>query len=653
MNSYDPVIEILNAITATGRKARKQGHEYKAQCPAHEDSKASLQIGVGEKGAVLHCHAGCTNEAIMSAISLPMEAMFADFGEKFEAAASSANPRPVVKGAEATYYYEDENGKVLFRVERRKGKEFVQARPDHVNPGEWTYTLGDARRVPYKLPNVVGAVREGETVFIVEGEKDVHTLEGHGIVASCNPGGAGKFKREFAEFFAGAHVVILPDNDEPGVAHAKQVCEHLRDVARSVKIVELPQRPDKGDVTDWFKLDWTTKEILLKLCDETETKYSNRPQIFNAFDLMKEVFPDIVMAVPGIIAEGVTFLVGAPKIGKSWMSLGLGLDVARGGMALGTIPVKQGPVLYLALEDTERRLQRRLTVMIGETDAPPDLHFATHWPRLNAGGLDQLEEWMKVHPDTRMIIIDTWAKVKSAVDDSQGSMYTSDYSAVSAVKNIADEYGVAIVLVHHQRKAADGDPLNTVAGSTGLTGAADATVVLTRQRSMEEGHIYITGRDVEESRSIVQFDSETGRWLYLGEADAVEETRIEDTVINGLANREAAGMPPVGPKELGEALDIKEGTMKWLLAKMATEGKITKVGRGKYVAKDSTRGASVMPVSSGPMTTHVNTVTPTLTGLPPGPGVPSGQLEVTDEEIEAALADDEGYGELDEDEDNE
>lgn len=637
MTSPTPHIDIANAITATGRKVRKSGGEFKAQCPAHDDKQASLQIGMGERGAVLKCHAGCEPRAIVEALGMTWDDLFVD------ALATSKTTttmlRAAVPGAEAVYFYDDENGAVLFRVERRHGKKFVQARPDPAKPGEWLYALGDTRRVPYRLPNVIGAVKNNEPVYVVEGEKDVHTLEAQGLVASCNPGGAGKFKREFASFFAGAHVIVLPDNDDPGREHANQVVLYLKDVARSVKVVPLSGLPAKGDVSDWFAKKGNDAEKFEHEVDAAPVLHTNRPRVINAPDLMAEKFPEMVMAVPGLIAEGLTLLVGAPKIGKSWMSLGIGIEVARGGKALGTIDVEEGKVLYLALEDTHRRLQRRLNIMLGEGNpAPANLNFASDWPRLGAGGLDLLEEWLTTNPDTRLVLIDTWAKIKSPMPDSGGSMYEADYGAINAVKSLADQFSCAITLVHHQRKATDTDPLNTVAGSTGLTGAADATVVLTRPRGAEEGHLYVTGRDVEESRSIVAFDPQTGAWLYMGEADNVEEARTEEVVVKLVEEQ-----GPLGVKDVVEKLQMKEGTAKWLLSKLAAEGKITRMKRGVYIGNGARGGA--IPKNNtllGPLPTGSITVTGTTNAMPglpaalQGPGVPS-VVSLTDEEIEALL----------------
>lgn len=571
MPEMDPVTRVLAALSAKGSNIKKQGKEWKAQCPSHQDNQASLQVGYGDKGAVLNCQAGCKTTDVVAALDMKMSELFDDVTLNMV--------RNVVRGDGNVidrYQYTDETGNLLFEVEKRMGKKFLQRVPDDKEESGWRYSLGTTRRVLYRLRGVVHARTEQLPIYIVEGEKDVHTLEGLGLVATCNPGGAGKWRQEFNDFFHGAHVIIIPDNDKPGELHADLVVSNIKGVARSVRIINLPVK-EKGDVTDWV-MDGGTKEDLERLVVAAEVVAGNGPLTFTASDLSMQEFPPMRWAVEPLIAEGLTLLVGRPKIGKSWFSLNLALSVAAGTPALNTLQIEQGPVLYLALEDTPRRLQSRMNLILGPGGkSPDDLHFATQWPKVNVGGLEQIEVWMEDNPDARMVVIDTYAKIKAQTNEE--SMYQADYAQISQFKALADRHGVPIILVHHQRKAADEDPLNTISGSTGLTGAADAAVILTRQRGADDGYLYVTGRDVEENRYLLGFDSSIGTWTYMGEAEEMEEANNENSLIKLLAD----STEPMGPKEIATTLGIPEGTAKWLTSKLAQEDKITRVGRGKYV----------------------------------------------------------------------
>lgn len=143
----------------------------------------------------------------------------------------------------------DESGQLLFQALRYAPRDFKQRRP--VGKGGWTWNLKGVRRVLNRLPELLAA-DPGATVFVSEGEKDVDRLVREGLLATTNPQGAGKWRAEFAEFLRGREVVILPDNDQPGRAHAEAVARSLQGVAASVKALELPNLPDKGDVSDWL-----------------------------------------------------------------------------------------------------------------------------------------------------------------------------------------------------------------------------------------------------------------------------------------------------------------------------------------------------------------------------------------------------------------
>ena len=212
---------------------------------------------------------------------------------------------------------------------------------------------------------------------------------------------------------------------------------------------------------------------------------------------MRADFPEPRWAVPGLVAEGFNLLVGSPKLGKSWLCLGLAVAVASGGRALGRIPVDQGPVLYAALEDNARRLQNRLLKVLGDDPVPDDLHITTSLPRLPDLSA-HLDGWLDAHPDARLVIVDVLRKVRP-LGDGRGNAYNEDYDSVGHLKALADRYGVAVIAVHHSRKMADdSDVFNEVSGSTGLTGAADAVLFAKRSRNTAEAVLHVTGRDINE-----------------------------------------------------------------------------------------------------------------------------------------------------------
>lgn len=175
---------------------------------------------------------------------------------KREAARPAAKPaRRIV----ATYDYPDADGEVLFQVVRYEPKDFRQRRPD--GAGGWTWSTKGLELVPYRLPALLAAVKARQTVFVTEGEKGAELVAKAGLVATCSPGGAGKWRPAYSPSFRGADVVILPDNDEAGRKHAADVARHLDGVAASVRVLELPGLPEKGDVADWLQAGGTGEEL--------------------------------------------------------------------------------------------------------------------------------------------------------------------------------------------------------------------------------------------------------------------------------------------------------------------------------------------------------------------------------------------------------
>ncbi len=217
----------------------------------------------------------------------------------------------------------------------------------------------------------------------------------------------------------------------------------------------------------------------------------------NAEELSAKPYPPPVFIVKDLIPQGLTVLGGASKTGKSWLVLWLAMRVSQ-GLPVWDRPTWQCEVLYLCLEDTYPRIQRRM-YQLNEEPAP-ELRFAVMCDKLHVGLEEQLTDQLRRYPDTGLIIIDTLQKVREPHGAEAGNIYACDYDAMVSLKKIADKYGIGILLVHHLRKTRDNeDPFNELIGSNGVMGGLDTSLLLKREyRGSENGILLVTGRDVED-----------------------------------------------------------------------------------------------------------------------------------------------------------
>ena len=233
---------------------RKNGSGWQARCPAHEDRQASLSISTGDDGrTLLHCHAGCEPAAVVGKLGITMRDLMPTSN------GSTTNGKAEIV---ATYDYRDEAGDLLYQVVRMVPKDFRQRKPKPT--GGWDWSIKGVQRVPYRLPQLLAAALTA-IIFVVEGEKDADNIVKRGLVATCNAGGADsgkgeKWLRDFAQFFQGRRVVILPDKDGPGRKHAQWVASTLQGIAAEVKLVELPG--EGKDVSDWLDAGGTVEQLI-------------------------------------------------------------------------------------------------------------------------------------------------------------------------------------------------------------------------------------------------------------------------------------------------------------------------------------------------------------------------------------------------------
>lgn len=293
------------------------------------------------------------------------------------------------------------------------------------------------------------------------------------------------------------------------------------------------------------------------------------PTTVSARQLQMTDFPPVSWIVRDLIPEGLTLLTGKPKLGKSWLALQMGYAVASGGEFLGR-PLTKGSVLYAAPEDNNRRLKIKATE---RANWPERYHLATEWPRLDASGLEALEAWVSSNPDAKLLILDTLATIRPS-GNARDSQYQSDYEAMRGLHGIAVRFAIAIIVVHHLRKADADNPFDTVSGSTGLTGAADATLVLT---NTSDGKVlYGRGRDLVEFEAAVAFDPDACQWSDLGRPSEAYGSETRKAIREALK----AGMQT--PKEIADFGDIDYDLCAKTLQRMTEGGEAEKSGRGQY-----------------------------------------------------------------------
>lgn len=262
---------------------------------------------------------------------------------------------------------------------------------------------------------------------------------------------------------------------------------------------------------------------------QTTNSISNRDVNFNPFDeffkkidpsymktvTMQEQYQDIYSKKPpvieGLLYQGTYLFVGSPKIGKSFFMAQLAYHVST-GTPLWDYPVKKGTVLYLALEDDYRRLQERMYRMFG-TDSTENLYFSVSSKPLGNGLTDQLSGFIREHPDTTLVIIDTLQKIREV--DSDSYSYAKDYEIINQLKQFSDSWGICLLLVHHTRKQKSSDNFDMISGTNGLLGCADGAFMLYKEtRTSNKATLEISGRDQQDQKIHLIRDEEKLCWNF-------------------------------------------------------------------------------------------------------------------------------------------
>lgn len=249
-------------------------------------------------------------------------------------------------------------------------------------------------------------------------------------------------------------------------------------------------------------------------------------KVKSARELQEEKLPPIHWIVPTMIPQGLALLASPPKYGKSWWVLDLCLSVSAGDRFMGHDTEKAG-CLYLALEDSENRLQSRINRLTYNAPAPEGFDYTISAATLDDGLIEQLEHYLDQKPNTGLIVIDTLQKVKGAIKNRE-SAYTDDYRQMGMIKRLADDHSICVLLVHHLKKGkGEGDAFERISGTNGIFGSADTAIVMQKvNRTDKETTLHITGRDVRADDAVIEFNPGSCRWEYKGSVDEMEERRL-------------------------------------------------------------------------------------------------------------------------------
>jgi len=481
----------------------------------------------------------------------------------------------------AEYNYTDEEGNLLFQALRYEPKDFRQRRPD--GKGGWIWNLDGVRLIPYNLPEVLKA----KSVLVVEGEKDCETLKAWGLTATTNAQGAGKWRQEYNAHLKGKRVVILPDNDDPGRNHAQDVARHLHGIVESLKVVELPGLPQKGDVTDWIKQGSTKEEFLdiirqapewthtaeVENGPEQEEDRSPRLRVVSVAEFLSMDFPPRENLLNPILpTQGLVMIHAFRGIGKTHVSLGVAVAVASGGKFLRWEAEKPRGVLFIDGEMPAITIKERLShaIINAEKELTAPLHIIT--PDLQEHGtmpnLSTIEGQLMLEPflkDVSLVIVDNISTLCREGRENEAESWLPVQGWALRLRAL----GKSVLFVHHDGKGGQ------QRGTSRKEDVLDTVIYLKKPGDY---------RDEEGARFEVHYEKHRG--FYGEDAKAFEAQLIKDqngqhawtmkgleeSLTERVADLLKDGIPQ---KEIAELLGVTPGAVSKCKRKAQAQGLLT------------------------------------------------------------------------------
>ncbi len=584
MNAAGLARQAQEAILQALGGSRTSESEIMVHCCVHDDPNPSLSVTVKNDMLLAKCFAGCDQVDVVEA--LKARNLWPDAEPH-----TNGNGIPHAwkgKPRAGLWEYRGQRGELLGYVARFDGPEGKDVVPYFIRNGSgWKAGAASEPRPLYGLQKL----RDHDgPVLIVEGEKatDAAQILAPGHACITWPGGSNAVRKADFAHLAGRDVVVWPDADGPGLKAARAVLKALEGIgAASVRILTPPAGVAQGwDAADALAEGWIP-ERFTQFVQGSGTADACRG-IFSGAELLKMQLPEIRWAVEGLLPQGLAILAGGPKLGKSWLIYSVCAAVGMGGLVLGHFPSKPGKALYLALEDSKRRLQDRLRSLI---EIEPcieaglgNVDFQTTWPRFDdEGGLEQLENYVakNIEQGLKLVVIDTAAKVAPKAKSKSLNAYENDSIIMGRIKALADKHGICVLIVTHlnKLKSSNRDPFDSITGSTGQFGTADTALLLVRTRGADAAKLMTTGRDIDGNVYAL-------RWLQPGwtcsgidHSSEVSKVTPERQAILELLKQEGRALPP---REISNLLQKNHSTTKNLLLKMVRDGFLVRVGVGEY-----------------------------------------------------------------------
>ena len=491
MTAIEKVLDRLERV-------QRNGTSTLASCPVgshgkgNGDRNPSLSVAEKDGRVLVHCMGECNTQDVLIALGL-------DWPDLYD------EPITNERGTkECEWLYQARDGSPWLTVERwqtPQGKRFVQRIPGAQTAGLPT----NFQPCLFKLPKVLAAAKAGEEVYIVEGEKCVAAAERLGLTATTAPAGVNGWRDYYTKWLTGCRrVTIICDNDEPGMRYAAAVAASLRGAGIKVRTMKVAVADAKADLYDHVLAGKGIEDLVpIKL-------NQFRPEGMLANGLMDAVFPPVEWVIKDLMPIGFTVLGGAPKVGKSFITLDAAMNVATGGEFLHTQRCIKGSVLYLSMDnDAQWRLQlrlRHLQMQYGVSVHDIDIEFHTDFPTGDAA-IKAIEEWCADQREEGkqplMVVADTLAKIEPNFDGSSNRNtmnggYGQSTANLSKWSELALGQRIGVLATHHIRKGGDEDWMNRFIGSQGIVATATTLMMVDHKRGTQEAQLMVSSRDAGE-----------------------------------------------------------------------------------------------------------------------------------------------------------